>query len=627
MKKTLLTLSILFVAFSLCAQQLHIEGKIRIDSMDLDNESDDIVVRKQNGVLAIRQISTLSDIPVSPELVASLGIGTNPRSGYVAGHYAYIVDIDSDELKIIDVSNPSAATMVGSMNIGGFSRSLYVSGRYAYVVLWGGHLKIIDVSNAASPSIVGSLGIGSFPNSIKVSGPYAYVVDHGSDDLKVIDVSDPTTPFIAGSLAIGGTPVSIYVSGRYAYVVDQNSEDLKVIDVDDPTMPTLTGSLSTGPEPNSIHVSANYAYVVDGSLNVFQVIDVSDPTAPSVVGGWGIGGSPQAVYVSGRYAYVVDQNSDDLKVIDVTYPIAPFLAGTLIIGGNPRSVHVLGRYAYVVSQITDDLKVIDISGGEYTSLMAHSLEAGNLQVRNDLVAQGQLQVTGGLNIGAGGLFSDGDVGVHGSLKLQSSIHLGAISYFAAGDDAVVFSDTTKNASDIFLVANDAVILEISDNGSENGSFEVWNNNSSSRPLKLEESGDLSITGIMTLGQLGTAGVDALCRNGSDELALCSSSRRYKKDIRPYKPPASILNQLRPVTYRWRDSDKLDIGLIAEEVVKIEPLLVHYNEQGKVEGVKYDRVGLLLIDEIRKLKTEIHKLTSQHEHMNTRLDRIEKSGRK
>ena len=41
-----------------------------------------------------------------------------------------------------------------------------------------------------------------------------------------------------------------------------------------------------------------------------------------------------------------------------------------------------------------------------------SLEAGNLQVRNDILAQGQLQVTGGVNIGKGGLFTDGRLTVY-----------------------------------------------------------------------------------------------------------------------------------------------------------------------------------------------------------------------
>ena len=82
-------------------------------------------------------------------------------------------------------------------------------------------------------------------------------------------------------------------------------------------------------------------------------------------------------------------------------PGDPVFVGSLGLGGAPQSVYVSGRYAYVVSPNSNDLKVIDVSGGEFTSLIAHSLEAGNLQVRNDMIAQGQVQVTGGLNVGTG----------------------------------------------------------------------------------------------------------------------------------------------------------------------------------------------------------------------------------
>ena len=65
--------------------------------------------------------------------------------------------------------------------------------------------------------------------------------------------------------------------------------------------------------------------------------------------------------------------------------------------------------------------MIDISGAEVTSLIAHSLEAGNLQVRNNMIAQGQLQVSGGLNVGAGGIFSDGNVGISGTIAIANDI--------------------------------------------------------------------------------------------------------------------------------------------------------------------------------------------------------------
>lgn len=142
---------------------------------------------------------------------------------------------------------------------------------------------------------------------------------------------------------------------------------------------------------------------------------------PMVVGSLGIGQQPVSVYVSGRYAYVVDVTSDDLKTIDISDPSAPSVAGILGRDTSPSSVYVTGRYAYVIDSASNDLKVIDVSGAEISSLMAHSLEAGNLQVRNDFTAQGRLQVTGGINVGAGGLFTDGNVGVSGTLAIANDI--------------------------------------------------------------------------------------------------------------------------------------------------------------------------------------------------------------
>ncbi len=102
-------------------------------------------------------------------------------------------------------------------------------------------------------------------------------------------------------------------------------------------------------------------------------------------------------------------------------PGDPVFVGSLGLGGAPQSVYVSGRYAYVVSPNSNDLKVIDVSGGEFTSLIAHSLEAGNLQVRNDMIAQGQVQVTGGLNVGTGGIFSDGNVGIDGNVQIVGTV--------------------------------------------------------------------------------------------------------------------------------------------------------------------------------------------------------------
>jgi len=388
----------------------------------------------------VGNIANLANTAFSPATVGTLALGTLPMSVYVSGRYAYVVDRGSQDLKIIDVSNPASPSTVGTLALGTSSESVYVSGRYAYVVDSGSQdLKIIDVSNPASPSTVGALALGTIPLSVYVSGRYAYVVDRGSQDLKIIDVSNPASPSTVGALAIGTAPYSVYVSGRYAYVVDGGSDDLKVIDVSNPASPATVGALALGFDPFFVYVSGRYAYVVDRVSRDLKVIDVSNPASPSTVGTLALGTNPQSVYVSGRYAYVVDRGSQDLKIIDVSNPASPSTVGALAIGSTPLSVYVSGRYAYVVDHGSQDLKVIDVSGIETTSLIAHSLEAGNLQVRNDIIAQGQLQITGGVNIGSGGLYSQG----HSSFYASSSVSALTITQRGTGDILNLFDGTTE----------------------------------------------------------------------------------------------------------------------------------------------------------------------------------------
>jgi len=55
----------------------------------------------------------------------------------------------------------------------------------------------------------------------------------------------------------------------------------------------------------------------------------------------------------------------------------------------------------------------------------------------------------------------------------------------------------------------------------------------------------------------------------------------------------------------------DLGLVAEEVAKIEPLLVTYKD-GRVEGVKYDRIGVVLVNVLKEQQEEIEKLRQELE---------------
>jgi hypothetical protein len=113
-------------------------------------------------------------------------------------------------------------------------------------------------------------------------------------------------------------------------------------------------------------------------------------------------------------------------------------------------------------------------------------------------------------------------------------------------------------------------------------------------------------GIVSITALGSGGTAALCRNASNQISTCSSSIRYKSNITPFKSGLDLIRQLRPVSFNWKADGTRDFGLVAEEVNKVEPLLTTVNEKGQVEGVKYDRVGVVLINAVSEQQQQIER---------------------
>ncbi len=110
-------------------------------------------------------------------------------------------------------------------------------------------------------------------------------------------------------------------------------------------------------------------------------------------------------------------------------------------------------------------------------------------------------------------------------------------------------------------------------------------------------------GLVEIDQLGTGGTTQLC-SASGVISTCASSLRYKEQIASFTSGLELTRKLRPVTFRWKDGGERDLGLIAEEVNRVEPLLVTHNAQGEIEGVKYDRLSAVLINAIEEQQTEI-----------------------
>ncbi|ABF39357.1 hypothetical protein Acid345_0352 [Candidatus Koribacter versatilis Ellin345] len=109
-----------------------------------------------------------------------------------------------------------------------------------------------------------------------------------------------------------------------------------------------------------------------------------------------------------------------------------------------------------------------------------------------------------------------------------------------------------------------------------------------------------MTGIA--GKTSSSGITVLI-NSTGKLGTTTSSRRFKQNIANI-PDSSKLFQLRPVTFFYRPeyddgTHVRQYGLIAEEVAKIYPDLVVFDNQGKPYTVRYQFLAPLLLDAMQK----------------------------
>lgn len=121
--------------------------------------------------------------------------------------------------------------------------------------------------------------------------------------------------------------------------------------------------------------------------------------------------------------------------------------------------------------------------------------------------------------------------------------------------------------------------------------------------------------------LGTAGSTQLCRNADNEISTCSSSLRYKTGIANFSSGLNIINLLRPITFVWKDSGMSDLGLGAEEVAAVDENLVIRNKKGEVEGVKYDRLGVVLVNAVKQQQAQIEVQQKQLEEQKKQLETL------
>ena len=123
-------------------------------------------------------------------------------------------------------------------------------------------------------------------------------------------------------------------------------------------------------------------------------------------------------------------------------------------------------------------------------------------------------------------------------------------------------------------------------------------------------GSIEIGGTIMLGSVGPgAGGFALCRNSGNSpglITFCSSSLRYKTDVQPFSAGLALVRRLHPISFTWKSDHTRDLGLGAEDVAAVEPLLTFRNDKSEIEGVKYDRLSAVLVNAVQEQQTRIER---------------------
>jgi hypothetical protein len=127
------------------------------------------------------------------------------------------------------------------------------------------------------------------------------------------------------------------------------------------------------------------------------------------------------------------------------------------------------------------------------------------------------------------------------------------------------------------------------------------------------------------GETSASGA-AVYVNSSHKLGTLTSSSRFKDDIKPMERISEALFALKPVSFHYKKEidpeGTSQLGLVAEDVEKVNPDLIVRDKEGKPYSVRYDQVNAMLLNEFLKEHRKVEKLEAALDAVNKRLEEQE-----
>jgi hypothetical protein len=252
------------------------------------------------------------------------------------------------------------------------------------------------------------------------------------------------------------------------------------------------------------------------------------------------------------------------------------------------------------------------TGGGNTAIGIVALNSNTSGYLNTACGSGSLQynTTGYLNtaVGNGSLrgYDEGGVGDATGI-MNTAIGAGALQSYSTGSDnsAVgndALSSVTTGSNNIALGASAGYSLTTGTNNIEIGNEGAA---SESGKIRIGTPGTQTATYIAGIENAKVTG-SAVYITSQGQLGVLASSERYKTEIAAIGSESRRLLDLRPVKFKLRNDPTRtpQYGLIAEDVARVYPELVVRDEHGVIQGVRYEELAPMLVNEVQRQQAEL-----------------------
>jgi hypothetical protein len=293
-----------------------------------------------------------------PHLIGNIQIG-GTHEVFVESDYAYVTT--NEALVIIDISNPSIPKKISEIKMEGFAPVAVVRDELAYIVNMASHeLLIVNVSNPETPNIIGryfpDLDWENFDDlmiKLALVNNYLYVLSNVLD-LMIFNVQDPTNPILIGEFNTGDYNSGMAITDDVLFYT--NAEiGIKVLNITNRSAPYQIASLNMDRGVFDLDIHEDILYVSNYFFGVI-ILNVSDPFSPRVISSLGetpdMNDPPRSRALSGDNNFLaIAKMERGVSFVDVSDPTKPH---ELALYNEIRPSNCLydGKYVYITAHDT-----------------------------------------------------------------------------------------------------------------------------------------------------------------------------------------------------------------------------------------------------------------------------------